>query len=104
MSRIAFKMKLNPGFESEYKRRHDSIWPELQRLLKNSGIFHYSIFLEKETGSLFAYMENDDPGRMKDLAAQEIMKKWWLFMKDIMETNPDNSPVAVDLKEIFFME
>ena len=54
MDRIAFKMKLNPGCEEEYKKRHDEIWPELESLLKKSGISDYSIFFDKETNILFA--------------------------------------------------
>jgi L-rhamnose mutarotase len=52
MDRVAFKMKLFPGFEQEYKKRHDAIWPELSALLKETGISEYSIFLDEETNSL----------------------------------------------------
>ena len=38
MEKYAFKMKLNPGMEAEYRKRHDEIWPELVALLKDAGI------------------------------------------------------------------
>jgi len=52
--RVAFKMTLKEGFAEEYKKRHDEIWPELSILLKTSGIYDYSIFLDEETNTLFA--------------------------------------------------
>lgn len=104
MQRLAFKMKLFKGQEAEYKKRHDEIWPELSQLLKDNGISDYSIFLEEDTGFLFGVLKVEDPANMDHLPAQAIMKKWWAYMKDIMESNPDNSPVSVPLKEVFYMQ
>ena len=104
MQRIAFKMKLNPGQLEEYKKRHDEIWPELRKLLKDNGISDYSIFLDEETNILFAIQKQDGNSSSQDLGSTEIVKKWWAYMADVMETNPDNSPVSVPLKEVFYME
>jgi|SRR5690242_8784186 L-rhamnose mutarotase len=101
--RIASKMQLLKGFEAEYKKRHDEIWPELKTLLKETGITGYSIFLDEQTNELFAYFTIEDDKKLNELSGQEIMKKWWAYMKDIMETNGDNSPVAVPLKEVFYL-
>ena len=101
--RLAFKMKLFPGFEAEYKKRHDEIWPELERLLKEAGISEYSIFLDEETNNLFGVLRITDPKNMDSLPQQEVMKRWWNYMGDIMESNPDNSPVSVPLKEVFYL-
>ena len=103
MHRIAFKMQLFPGFEEEYKKRHDEIWPELSTLLKESGISDYSIFLDNTTNSLFGVMKAEDPSKLDDLPQQEVMQKWWKYMGDIMESNPDNSPVQTPLKEVFHL-
>lgn len=103
MQRLAFKMKLFKGQEAEYRKRHDEIWPELSQLLKENGISDYSIFLEEETGFLFGVLKVEDPANMNVLPAQAIMKKWWAYMKDIMESNADNSPVSVSLKDVFYM-
>ncbi len=102
--RIAFKMKLFPGQTEEYKRRHTEIWPDLKELLKGAGIEDYSIFLDEQTNDLIGVLKVADPLKQKELAHQAVMKKWWAYMKDIMDTNPDNSPVAVPLKEVFYME
>lgn len=103
MQRHAFKMSLNPGMEAEYTRRHDEIWPELVQLLKDTGISNYSIHLDRETLTLFGYLERRDDHTMDDLPNHPVMKRWWAHMGDIMATNPDGSPVAIPLAETFYM-
>jgi L-rhamnose mutarotase len=104
MQRIAFKMKLFKGSEDKYKKRHDEIWNELRELLKQTGIKDYSIFLDETTNDLFAYLTIDDAKKLDLLTNEPIMKKWWSYMKDIMETNEDNSPVAIPLQEVFYLK
>src|SRR5215213_5213941 len=103
MTRVAFKMKLFPGNEAEYKKRHDEIWPELQSLLKDSGISEYSIFLDEATHSLFGVLKITDPKNLDNLPQQEVMQRWWKYMADIMESNADNSPVSIPLHEVFYL-
>ena len=103
MQRHAFRMRLNPGAEAEYIRRHDAIWPELVALLKETGISSYSIHLDRETNTLFGYLERRADHTMDDLPGHPVMRKWWAFMGDLMATNADGSPVAVPLEETFFM-
>lgn len=104
MQRIAFKMYLNEGEKQEYIKRHNEIWPELKTLLKEAGVSEYSIFLDEETNILFAFQKVSGKGGSQDLGKTEIVQKWWAFMKDVMKTNPDNSPVSVPLEEVFYME
>jgi L-rhamnose mutarotase len=104
MATVAFKMKLNPGMKDEYKKRHAELWPELKSLLKANGISDYSIFLDEETDILFAIQKQDGNASSQDLGSTDIVKKWWAFMADVMETNPDNSPVSIPLQEMFYME
>ena len=102
--RFGFKMKMLPGFKEEYRKRHNELWPELKKLLKDEGVGNYSIFLDEETNTLFAYQEQTGENSSQDLGDLEIVKKWWKFMSDIMETNPDNSPVTIPLDQVFYME
>lgn len=102
--KTAFKMKLYPGFIEEYKKRHDEIWPELKKLLRESGVYDYSIFFDEETNILFAVQKSRKNEGSQDLGDLDIVKKWWKFMADIMETNEDNSPVTIPLKEVFYLE
>ncbi len=104
MQRNAFKMKLKKGFEAEYQKRHDEIWPELKNLLSASGIKDYSIFLDEETLTLFAFQQLEDKSTHNDLPNHPVVQKWWKYMADIMDTNPDNSPVVIPLKEVFYMD
>ncbi|MBC7650232.1 MAG: L-rhamnose mutarotase [Deinococcales bacterium] len=96
-------MHLFQGFEAEYKKRHDELWPELEALLTATGISEYSIFLDETTNSLFGVLKAEDPKALDDLPSHIVMQKWWAYMGDIMASNPDNSPVSVPLKEIFYM-
>ena len=102
--RLAFKMKLKPGKISEYKKRHDEIWPELHTLLKDAGLSEYSIFFDEETQLLFAFQKQAGDLGSQDLGKTELVQRWWKYMADLMETNPDNSPVSTPLEEVFFME
>lgn len=102
--RRAFVMRLNPGAEQEYRRRHDEIWPELSALLRQSGISNYSIFLEPQSGALFAVHDVAEGHTLDALPQHPVMRRWWAFMQDIMETNPDGSPAAVPLHEVFRLE
>ena len=104
MKRNAFKMKLKPGFEIEYKKRHDAIWPELSSLLSESGISNYSIFLDEETLTLFAVQMLADDFDTSLLPNHPMVKKWWAYMADIMETNNDKSPVEKKLIEMFHLD
>ena len=104
MIQTAFTMKLKPGFKEEYKRRHEQIWPELQSLIRENGILDYSIFLDEETNTLFAVHKNSGTGFSDDLSTNEVVKKWWAYMADIMETNPDHSPVMKPLELMFHMD
>lgn len=105
MKRFAFKMHLNPGCEEEYKRRHAQIWPELKAQIEASGVKNYSIFLDSETLTLFGYQEVTGDNNSQDAAAaDEITRRWWDYMADIMAVNPDNSPVTKPLTEMWHMD
>lgn len=104
MKKIAFKMKLKPGCKEEYKRRHDEIWPELKELLVNNGVRDYSIFLDEETNTLFAVQKIVGDSSSQDLGSNPLVQKWWKYMSDIMETNPDFSPVSIPLEMVFHMD
>ncbi len=104
MEKVAFRMKVHPGREEEYRRRHDAIWPELAALLRAAGVSDYSIHLDRETGTLFGVLWRRDGHGMDALPGHPVMRRWWEHMADIMETNPDGSPVAVPLETVFHLE
>ena len=104
MKRVAFKMKLKPGCEAEYQRRHDALWPELALILQDAGISDYSIFLDAETLTLFAVQKQTDDNTASALSQHPVVRKWWEHMADLMETHPDHAPVCHDLKEVFHLD
>jgi len=101
--RYVLRMRLNDGMAEEYKRRHDAIWPELVDLLHDTGVSDYSIHLDEETGHLIGVLTRTANHRMGALSEHPVMQKWWAHMGDIMETNEDNSPVAVPLTPLFYL-
>lgn len=103
MQRVAFKMKLHDGQAEEYKRRHDELWDDLRDLLKSIGVNDYSIFLDEETHALFGVLKIEDPKRLDELPAHPVMQRWWAYMGDIMDANPDNSPVSISLRDVFYL-
>ena len=102
--RKAFVMQLKKGCEAEYQKRHNEIWPELKALLSESGVFDYTIFLERETGKLFAFQQVKGQAGSQGLGGNPIVLKWWAYMADLMETHPDHSPVSTPLEEVFHMD
>lgn len=104
MEKVAFVMTLKPGYEQEYKKRHDEIWPELVEELKNAGVSDYSIFYEESSNKLFAVLNREDGHTMDALPDNAVVKKWWQHMADIMDTHEDNEPVATDLRKVFHLD
>lgn len=101
--RIAFRMNLHPGQSAEYQKRHDEIFPELVTLLKDMGISDYSIWFDPASHHLFGILTRSDGHQLASLPDHEVMKRWWAFMGDIMDTNPDGSPVQVPLTQVFYL-
>lgn len=104
MIRLSFVMSVHEGFEEEYEKRHNPVWPEMHEMLVSHGVHNYSIFLHAQTRQLFAYAEIEDRTRWDSIPAEAICQKWWAHMKDIMPSNPDNSPVAVEIQEVFHID
>jgi L-rhamnose mutarotase len=97
-------MAVNPQEAAEYERRHSPIWPELQQVLREHGVHDYSIFLDETDGSLFGYVEIEDEARWDAIAQTPACRRWWTHMRDIMPTNPDDSPRSVPLREVFHLD
>lgn len=104
MVRKAFKMKLYQGMAEEYKKCHNNLWPEMKDMIHEYGGHNYSIFLDEETNVLFGYIELEDEALWNKSSDTEICRKWWDYMADIMDTNADNSPVSIDLRNMFYLE
>jgi L-rhamnose mutarotase len=104
MVRKAFRMAVDPDQHAEYERRHRPIWRELEDVLLAHGVATYSIYLDEATDDLFGYVEVDDEARWNAVATTDVCRRWWRHMRDVMPANPDDSPVARDLREVFHLE
>src|SRR6476661_6911096 len=103
MMRKAFVMSVNAGAEQEYERRHQPIWPELEKTLLEHGVRTYSIFLQAETRQLFGYVEFESEAQWEAISKTEVCQRWWSYMRELMPSNADNSPVAVELRDVFYI-
>ncbi len=104
MIRKAFRMSVDPGRHAEYERRHNPIWRELEDTLVAHGVLSYSIFLDVATSDLFAYVELESEDRWKAIADTEVCRRWWRHMREIMPSNPDDSPISRELRPVFHIE
>ena len=103
MIRKAFVMSVHPDKHAEYEQRHQPIWPDLEAELKKHGAHNYSIFLHRATNQLFAYVEIEDEARWNAVAKTDACRRWWASMAPLMPSNPDNSPVSAELREVFHL-
>ena len=89
MERFAWKGRIKPGMQAEYKRRHDEIWPEMKRLLKDAGIANYTIWSDGET--LFGYYEclHGIAFAEQTQAASPVVDRWNAYMQDVLELEMD---------------
>ena len=104
MIRKAFILHVNADAHTEYERRHRPIWKELEEALFDHGVRTYSIFLDAETSTLYGYAEIESEERWNAITKTDACQRWWAHMKDIMPSNPDNSPVSTELREVFHIE
>jgi L-rhamnose mutarotase len=103
MIRKAFRMSVHPGQETEYERRHNPIWRELEEVLRAHGVGAYSIFLDESASDLFAYVELESEAQWRAIAETDVCRRWWKYMREIMPSHPDRSPVSRELKEVFHL-
>ena len=104
MERVGFTMRLLPGAEAEYRRRHASVWPEMLDALKAAGARDYSIFLYGQ--QLFAYLEVDDFARFRaHMAATEVNDRWQADMAELIDPLTDPATgFHQRLEEIFHLD
>ena len=88
MTSYAWVLEVRPGYEEEYLKRHDEIWPEMTAALKQSGIRNYNIFRHGLT--LFGFFETDDLEQtQKFLADNDVNARWSEYMAPIMKVDID---------------
>jgi len=102
--RIGFSMRLLPGSEAEYRRRHAAVWPDLLADLRSAGARNYSIFLRSD--DLFAYLEVDDFTAFTEaMATSEANARWQEQMAALIDPLTDPATgFHRRLDEVFHLE
>lgn len=98
---LSFVLRLKPGAEAEYRRRHDELWPEMQELLRASGIVHYEISLHPATNMLFAFIVRRRDHTMDKIPDHPVGRRWRAHMADILETVEGVVPRVEPLERMF---
>lgn len=104
MKRKAFKMYLKEGCEEEYVKRYNALWPDLKDLFKEKGIVDFSIYWDKESNCLYAYQIRSKSMDENSLNDSMIMRRWWEYISDIIETDSKNQPIVLPLEEMFHID
>ena len=103
MIRKSFRMTLKEGKLEEYKKKHDEVWPEITEALTDAGVTNYSIYYDKDDNALIEYLELKDNNTFDQIEELEILKKWNIYMKDLIETKSAEDATAIqkELLEVF---
>lgn len=88
MTNYAWVLGVRPGYEDEYKKRHEEIWPEMLGTLRTAGIRNYNIFRHGLT--LFGCFETKDlDAAIAHLKNCPINARWGEMMGPIMKIDID---------------
>ncbi len=101
MKRRAFTMRLKPGGLAEYRRHHDSIWPELVTEIERQGIAQITIF--ENDPVLFLYSEINDEDAWDRLWHSDVHDRWGKIMDPLMEIGADGIVASSELREVFHL-
>jgi L-rhamnose mutarotase len=104
MHRIAFSLTVPRANLAEYQRRHEQLWPELVAAIAAQGGHNYSIFAIPDLDRVVGYVEVEDLERWQAGGGAELTHRWWRYMAEIMPANPDYSPLADDIYEVFHLD
>jgi len=91
---------------TEYQRRHNPIWLDLEKALKIHGVCNYSIFLQEDSGALFGYMEVENEETFQKIGESEVCRRWWRYMTEVLvcEKGDNQKAKEVLLKEVFHLD
>ena len=104
MERVGFTMRVLPGMEAEYRRRHAAVWPDMLDALRAAGARDYSIFIRGS--DLFAYLVVDDFDAFRaSMAASPVNARWQAEMASLIDplTDPETG-FHQRLEEIFHLD
>ena len=106
MARYCFLLQVRPELLTEYRQRHEAVWPEMLRALHDTGWTNYSIFARTD-GLLVGYVEADSlDAAQQAMTGTEVNTRWQAEMSKYFigldGRGPDESFELLD--EVFHLE
>jgi L-rhamnose mutarotase len=84
MGQVGLVWRIKAGKAQEYEARHARVWPELERLLCDSGVRTFHIYRWGEI--VFGHMTVEDYSRLTErFSAELIAARWEAEFKELIE-------------------
>ena len=91
MQRVCLTFRLVSGREDEYRRRHVTVWPELEEAIKAEGIVSSAVYVTGDTVVVLVEHPSDIGGALERLGATEVNARWSEYFADVMATQPEQA-------------
>jgi L-rhamnose mutarotase len=91
MERVAFYLRIFPGTEAEYDRRHANIWPELVAEIRDSGIHNFSGFRRGTDVWYYAECEPDAKTAFRIHGPKPNNQRWDHYFRDVIAQITDDA-------------
>lgn len=92
--RVCFLMQVHVEHIAAYVQAHQSVWPDMQAALRETGWGNYSLFIRESDGLVVGYLETDDfDGALAAMAVREVNDRWQQAMSHYF-AGDDSSPVG----------
>ena len=106
MERVCFRLKLRKDMLDGYVEHHANVWPDMLEALRETGWHTYSLFLDRNDGTLIGYFETPDlEAARAGMASREVNARWQEFMGEYFEAlegvNPDEG--FIKLEHVFYL-
>jgi L-rhamnose mutarotase len=107
MQRVGFRLQVRPEMMDEYVRRHAEVWPDMLQALRETGWTNYTLFLDRNDGTLFGYFETPNLAAAKaGMAAREVNARWQADMAPFFIALDGKRPDEgfLELEDVFYLQ
>ena len=98
MFSIGLLLKLKPGCEQEYKKRHDELWPEMADAMHKAGV---SMAIYRHENLLFIFATATDQQSWDELDRDPVTPRWDKYMSDVLEDDEHGKTFIKNLQQVF---
>ncbi|WP_344615689.1 L-rhamnose mutarotase [Dactylosporangium salmoneum] len=100
MRRYCFTLQVKPERLEEYRRRHEHVWPDMLRALRDAGWRDYRLFLRDDGLLVGTLLAEDLAAAQAAMDATEVSARWEAQMAEFFI----NGRHLVVLDEVFNLE